>query len=197
MKSSSSQLSLHIPAKAVCLSFAGSRMSLSFQHGNELLEEQRGIPGALQCKTLAALKAPVAWNMGTTYPTEDRFILWVSKCFPSIWLPVQAFAIFPGLPFDTHFFHSFAASYFSLVSVVSRNLPWFNFTRILTIEIHPIMYFKANLNNSSSVLSCELLTHLTQIMVSAGMKRNLLNENQFLPESLFHPCNIFKCKFED
>lgn len=135
--------------------------------------------------------------MGTTDPTEDRFMLWVSKCFPRTGLPVQAFAIFPGLHFATHFFHSFAASYFSLISLVSRNLSCFNFTRILTIEIHPIVCFKANHNNSSSITSCELLRHLTQIMASAGMNRNLLNENQFLPKSLFHPCNIFNAKFEN
>lgn len=81
--------------------------------------------------------------------------------------------------------------------LVSRNLPCFNFTRILTIEIHPIMCFKANLNNSSSIPSCELPRHLTQIMASAGKNRNLLNANQLLPKSLFHLCKIFKCKFED
>lgn len=129
--------------------------------------------------------------MGTTDPTEDRFLLWVSKCFPSTGFPVQAFAVFPGLHFAILFFHSFAASYFSLVSLVSRNLPCFNFTRILTIEIYPIVCFKVNHNNSSSITSCELLRHLTQIMTSAGMNRSLLNANQFLPKSLFHPCNIF------
>lgn len=135
--------------------------------------------------------------MGTADPTEDRFILWVSKCFPRTGLPIQAFAIFPGLHFATHFFHSFAASYFSLVSLVSRNLPCFNFTRILTIEIDSIVCFKVNHNNSSSITSFELLRHLTQIMASAVMNRNLLSENQFLLKSLFHTCNIFKCKFED
>lgn len=74
---------------------------------------------------------------------------------------LKLFAIFPGLHFATHFFHSFAASYFSLISLVSRNLPCFNFTRILTIEIHPIVCFKVNHNNSSSITSCELLRHLT------------------------------------
>lgn len=29
------------------------------------------------------------------------------------------------------------------------------------------------------------------------MNRNLLSENQLLPKSLFHPRNIFECKFED
>lgn len=75
---------------------------------------------------------------------------------------------------------------------VSRNLPCFNFTRILTIEIHPIMCFKANLNNSSSIPSCELPRHLNQIMASAGKNRNLLNANQLRPKSVFHPCNTFK-----
>lgn len=182
----------------LCVSHLQAPDCLSvFSMGTSCFKEWQHVPGALQCKTLAALKAPVARNMGTTDPTEDRFVLWVSKCFPRIGLPVQAFAIFPGLPFATNFFHCFAANYFSLVSLVSRNLLCFNFTRILTTEIHPIMCFKANLNNPSSIISCELLTHLTQIMASAGMNRDLLNENQFFPGSLFHPCNIFKCKFED
>jgi len=34
-------------------------------------------------------------------------------------------------------------------------------------------------------------------MASAGKNRNLLNANQLLPKSFFHPCDIFKCKFED
>lgn len=81
--------------------------------------------------------------------------------------------------------------------LVSRNLPCFNFTRILTIEIHPIMGFKANLNNSSSIPGCEFPRHLTQIMPSAGKNKNLLNANQLLLKCSFRPCNIFKCKFED
>lgn len=190
MKSGSSQLSLHVPAEAVSHLQAPDCLFSAWEQ--RCFKERRHVPGALQCsKTLAALKAPLAWSMGTTDPTEDRFLLWVSKCFPRTGLPVQAFAVFPGLHFAAHFFHSFAASYFSLVSLVSRNLPCFNFTRILTIEIYPIVCFKANHNNSSSITSCELLRHLTQIMASAGMNRNLPNENQFLWKSLFHPCKIY------
>lgn len=81
--------------------------------------------------------------------------------------------------------------------LVIRNPAGFNFTRTLTIEILPVMCFKANLNNSSSIPSCELLRHLIQIMASAGKNGNLLNANQLLPKHLLHPCNIFKCKFED
>lgn len=117
-KSNNTQLSSHIPAKAVRLSFAGSRLSLNnfclFLAWEQCcFREQRHVPGALQSKTLAALNAPVACNVRTTDPTEDRFILWVSKCFSRTGLPVQAFAIFPGLHFATHFFHSSAASCFS------------------------------------------------------------------------------------
>lgn len=107
MKSSSSQLSLHVPAKAVCVSFAGSRLSLFPAWEQRCFKERRRVPGALQCKILAALKAPVAWNVGTTDPAEDRFILWVSKCFPRSGLPAQAFCYFPWFAFCHSFFPFF------------------------------------------------------------------------------------------
>lgn len=88
-------------------------MSLFLAWEQRCSKEQRHVPGALQSKPLAGLKAPVACNVGTTDPTEDRFMLWVSKSFSRTGLPVQAFAIFPGLHFPTHFFRSSAASYFS------------------------------------------------------------------------------------
>lgn len=184
----------------LCVSHLQAPDCLSFSSmGTRCFEERWRVPGALQWKTLTALTAPVAWNVGTTDPTEDTLVPTPGvKMFPKDWASCSSFCYFPWFAFcHAFFFHSFAASYFSLVSLVSRKLPCFNFTKILTIEIHPIMCFKVNLNNSSSIISCELLRHLTQIVASAGMNRNLLNENQFLPESLFHPCNIFKCKFED
>lgn len=70
MKPSNSQLSSHVPPKAVSLSFAGSRLSLFLTWEQCCFKERRRIPGALQCKTLAALKAPVARIRGQQIPLK-------------------------------------------------------------------------------------------------------------------------------
>lgn len=133
--------------------------------------------------------------MRTTDPTEDSFIVWVSKYLSRTGLPVQAFAILLGLHFTTPFFPVLCSKLFFMNIEPAGTYPASTLWEFWQLKCTPSCVSK----QISTILllspCCELPRHLIQIMASAGSNRHLLNANQLL-QSLFNLCNTFQWKFE-
>ena len=118
--------------------------------------------------------------MRTTDPTEDSFIVWVSKYLSRTGLPVQAFAILLGLHFTTPFFPILCSKLFFMTIEPAGTYPASTLWEFWQLKRTPSCVSK----QISTILHlspcCELHRHLIQIMASAGSNRDSLNADQLL-----------------